>query len=196
MHAGNKYFCSVCNRHTEATRSVGIEKQPQILTLHLNRTAGGSSKIRSHMQAPFALNLGRWCETTEGNVDPAGGCGDGGVDGASLPSSPVSPGGPSTSSASSLPKQGKANALYDLIAIVFHTGHTANSGHYVCATAAGPRSPPKYGSTAGRGKQTGWLMFDDTAVKRLSAATIQKMLAPDCKSASTAYMLFYSRRTT
>ena len=41
----NKYRCTVCNTLTEATRSVGIEQLPPVLTLHLNRTIGRSNKV-------------------------------------------------------------------------------------------------------------------------------------------------------
>jgi uncharacterized UBP type Zn finger protein len=66
--------------------------------------------------------------------------------------------------------------------MVLHSGSSANSGHYIAASTG-----------VGAGVDE-WVLYDDSHVKALSIESLQTMLSPECKSATTAYLLFYSRR--
>lgn len=62
LHGDNKYFCSDCNRHTEAEISTHYRTSPPILTLHLKRFSfaalgDGSQvvKISDHLSTPLVL---------------------------------------------------------------------------------------------------------------------------------------------
>lgn len=68
-------------------------------------------------------------------------------------------------------------ATHRLRAAVFHSGHTASSGHYVCAALT-----PK-----------GWVHFDDEVARWSSEAEFSALLSSRALSASTGFLLFYER---
>ncbi|XP_062508056.1 ubiquitin carboxyl-terminal hydrolase 1-like isoform X2 [Corticium candelabrum] len=66
----DKYYCGVCNRHSEAEISMCFDKLPPILTIHLKRftalAGGGQSlgfvtKLSGNLATPMHLRLHQWC---------------------------------------------------------------------------------------------------------------------------------------
>lgn len=60
MKGRNKYSCETCNRFTEADRRQFLDKIPETLILHLNRSSRGATKVGAHVQAPMQLRLDSW----------------------------------------------------------------------------------------------------------------------------------------
>lgn len=63
-------------------------------------------------------------------------------------------------------------------------------GHYVCYTRA-----PAHDSD-GRASGSDWILCDDQLVTRISRSQLQDMFSPASRSASTAYILFYNRKSS
>ena len=77
----------------------------------------------------------------------------------------------------------RRHARYALVAIVFHSGHAATSGHYLCAArGADPAARPQR-----------WFLFDDGSVSATTARQLQRLLAPGSAAPATAFLLFYQR---
>eukprot|EP00045_Choanoeca_perplexa_P010105 m.101011 g.101011 ORF g.101011 m.101011 type:complete len:789 (-) comp15154_c1_seq1:79-2445(-) len=61
LDGNNKFFCSQCHTHNEATRSVRLDHLPPVLTIHLNRSSNlGMGKISTHIQIPTTLDMSTW----------------------------------------------------------------------------------------------------------------------------------------
>ncbi len=98
---------------------------------------------------------------------------------------------------------------YALVAIVFHSGHTATSGHYVCAArgdigtralaarlaAAGSSSSSSSGGTEPLWQPDAerWFLYDDSQVSATTARQLQRLMGPASVSPATAFLLVYQR---
>lgn len=198
MKDENKYFCERCNALVEATRTPRLARVPPVITLHLNRSSSsgaGSEKVRTVVQIPFHFSLSQWCP---GKSAPST------VSGRSGATDPV------------LRKCSGWTQPHELRAAIFHSGHTASSGHYVCYVRTDDRSttnvkPAKIVENASsmtvvtnpatdrdrddvsapptpRGR---WTLFDDSGVRYVGEAEMRLLLSARNISSSTAYMLFY-----
>ncbi len=93
------------------------------------------------------------------------------------------------------------DALYELVAAVFHSGSSASSGHYVCYARTPESRVGAWGAARGAGGAEWadalqpWVLFDDASTQLLSDAEMQALLSRTVSlSSSTAYILFYSLR--
>lgn len=73
---------------------------------------------------------------------------------------------------------------YLLQAVVFHSGHSASSGHYVCYARHSPLSEHTTPSQ--------WVLLDDSNTQFVSEQQLLDMLSPLSKSARTGYIFFYA----
>ena len=77
--------------------------------------------------------------------------------------------------------------VYELYAIVLHTGSSCTSGHYTAVVKATYSSlPPSQGSS-------NWLLFNDDRTTLLSQKSFLSMISPlSTSSSSSPYILFYT----
>ena len=82
--------------------------------------------------------------------------------------------------------------VYQLYAIVFHSGSSCGSGHYTacvrgkeCKKVAPKEAEERFGDG-------GWVYFDDDQLEFISQSELLEMMSPLSSSASTVYILFYT----
>ena len=89
------------------------------------------------------------------------------------------------------------NRVYDLFAVIFHSGSSCMSGHYTACVRVGEcvrvaHVPP----TLKEGKESldcnSWLYFDDESVELVTQSELSSFLSPMSDNVSTAYILFYT----
>lgn len=148
LHGENRYFCEHCASKHDATKAALFGRLPAILALHLKRFSfdryGGATKLLHEVKYPAVL--------TVPTAAVAGG-GDGGA----------AAGGPGS---------GGSAVLYDLIAVLVHSGWSPRGGHYYAFVRNSRRSSI-------------WWRKDDSDTSRVSA---------EVALGQRAYMLFYVRR--
>jgi len=156
-----KYRCDVCRTHTEAERWIQFSKIPPIFTIHLKR---------------FSYNPNSISNPKLGNQQ-------------SKISSPVP--APSKIRFEQWCSQScqHRNSLYELFAIIFHTGNSAGSGHYVSYIKVSNQIDALHDN---KGKAE-WLKFDDIDVRYVTHQHVMELLTPFTKSKDTAYLIFYRR---
>lgn len=72
------------------------------------------------------------------------------------------------------------NGLYELLAVILHTGRSCNSGHYTAIIS----TRDKLGCVS-------WVLFDDDNVSTISNNNVIELLSPLSYNDSTPYILFY-----
>ncbi len=77
--------------------------------------------------------------------------------------------------------------MYELFAVVFHSGSSCLSGHYTTYVRASECSAVL------ESKNHEWILFDDDIVRKVSQATLLSLLSPLANGSITAYILFYKR---
>jgi ubiquitin C-terminal hydrolase len=97
------------------------------------------------------------------------------------------------------------STVYNLVAIIFHSGQSSSSGHYTCyartpvlarsASSASPSSsssssPPPLGDHDGPRE---WAFYDDETVEFVTEERVRAMLSVHSDNRATAYILFYER---
>lgn len=171
LRGDNKYCCEGCGHLVEAERSVMFGRLPLIVTFHLNRF---------EMQSLYGgLYTGVSVGKIGGNI-----------------STPLS----LSLAAWCTEECVRRDVVYQLFAVVFHTGTSCSSGHYTtCVRAWECRdvSSPLAAAGAGGGDGTdcgtdhrNWVEFDDEVVEVLSQQELLDRLSP--LTPSTAYILFYT----
>ena len=82
--------------------------------------------------------------------------------------------------------------IYQLFAVVFHSGSSCSSGHYTacirgseCGQVAPQDAKDKFNGN-------GWIYFDDDQLDYISQSELLEMMSPLSNSASTVYILFYT----
>lgn len=159
----DKYWCDRCHHFTEGRRTVYFSKLPKIMTIHLNRF--------SHKWHHSQFSIGK----TAGNI--------------AIPlnlsfSQWCLPSYSSTS---------MAQLMYELYAVVLHTGSSCTSGHYTTIvkttySSSSSSLPPSHTQT--------WTLFNDEQTTRLSQKSFDKMISPlSSSSSSSPYILFYTQMT-
>ena len=155
-----------------ALRFQRIDSLPPVLHIQLSRygydfATGQKKKHHDAMHVPDIINMSHVEEAMrEKRAQVAA---EGGAAGASTPpaaqSASTTPGShtPDTAPTASTPPK-----LYELCAVLYHHGRTANYGHYTCDVWDDERA--------------GWFHFDDAMVTRLTPAVAQ----PDAPAAATA----------
>ena len=79
--------------------------------------------------------------------------------------------------------------LYELFAVVFHSGSMCHSGHYTACVRA-QESPAMLLQVAGH-IASKWVYFNDEVVEYLSQPEVLNLLSPLSTGSTTAYILFY-----
>ena len=86
--------------------------------------------------------------------------------------------------------------VYQLFAVVFHSGSSCLSGHYTACVRVREcveATETPLGTRDCRGwEQNGWLYFDDENVEYITQNGFMTLLSPLSNSSSTAYVLFYT----
>jgi len=77
----------------------------------------------------------------------------------------------------------------ELYAIIFHTGSSSGSGHYITYVKIG-NSPDLPKNDQGKVE---WLKFDDIDVRYVTQRHVMDLLTPFSKSKDSAYLIFYRR---
>ena len=81
--------------------------------------------------------------------------------------------------------------IYQLFAVVFHSGSTCSSGHYTaCVRGKECRQLAPHDAKE-RFDGNGWIYFDDDQLDYISQSELLEMMSPLSNSASTVYILFY-----
>lgn len=88
----------------------------------------------------------------------------------------------------------RADRMYHLFAVIFHSGSTCTSGHYTaciradeCAPKAGSCEQDKASTTAGQ-----WFFFDDEVVEKMRQEQLLNLISPLTVGSNTPYILFYT----
>jgi hypothetical protein len=123
LNGANKFYCETCHTYCEARRSTAIACCPEVLTVHLNRSnANGHGKVSA---APGRGKRQRVLVTGR-------------------------PLGPQINTHVHVPVAldvaewcvAGVAASYDLLAIIFHSGQSAVSGHYFAYVRGEEEAPP------------------------------------------------------
>ena len=86
-----------------------------------------------------------------------------------------------------LPSDSSTQKMYELYAIVLHTGSSCTSGHYTTVVKATYSSHPPSQSTSN------WLLFNDDRTTLLTQKSFLSMISPlSTSSSSSPYILFYT----
>ena len=81
------------------------------------------------------------------------------------------------------------NQLYELFAVVFHSGSSCSSGHYTTCVRS---KECHLLQTEVKGQdRADWIYFDDDTVDTISQSEMLAMLSPLALGSTTAYILFY-----
>jgi ubiquitin carboxyl-terminal hydrolase 48 len=188
----NKYQCSTCQTKTEARRGIELLGLPVVLNLQLLRfvydvKTNSRRKVSSTVNFPMTLDISKWLKNGNGNLAAGGKRRKTGVS--------ESRGGAVDDQTASL---AEGSCIYELEAVVLHTGASAVQGHYM----AHVRHPIK----------SSWWRFDDEHVSSLqddeyfgnaeALAKARKKRKPQDHEemhgrikSRDAYMLIYRRRT-
>jgi ubiquitin carboxyl-terminal hydrolase 48 len=115
----NMYQCSTCCKKTEARRGIELLGLPTVLNLQLLRfvydvNTNSRKKVVSSISFPKELDLGKWLKSEDGVAGSAGGKRR-----------------KTTGSQGAAAQDGANKGMYDLEAVVLHTGASAVQGHYV-----------------------------------------------------------------
>ena len=192
----NKYECGKCEKKTEARRGIELLRLPTVLNLQLLRfvydaNTNTRKKVVSFINFPKELDLGTWLENGESAA----------ASGKRHKVASAARGGGAAGEFASRAREESAagSCIYDLEAVVMHTGASAVQGHYI-AHVQHPRTKT-------------WWRFDDEHVSSLQddeyfggaealAKARKKRKAPEQEEmqgrvkSKDAYMLMYRRRTT
>ena len=187
----NKYQCSACDKKTEARRGIELLGLPAVLNLQLLRfvydvNSNSRRKVSSFVNFPKELDLSKWLKRSKQASSVGGGKRRKTASSACSDAAEESDGSAAA-----------GGCIYDLEAIVLHTGASAVQGHYVAHV--------KHPQTSV------WLRFDDEHVSSLeddeyfgnadALAKAQKKRKPEERDgmegrvkSRDAYMLIYRRR--
>lgn len=163
LRGDNKYCCERCGHLVEAERSVMFGRLPVVMTFHLNRF---STHCMSGLYPGLSVNK------IGGNIAI-----------------------PLTLRFSTWCTQdcSRRDQMYQLFAVIFHTGSSCSSGHYTvcvrgreCVTVSLPAVVVN-----SINKDTNWVEFDDEVVELMTQQELMDKLSPLTPS-STAYILFYT----
>ena len=115
----NMYQCSTCCKKTEARRGIELLGLPTVLNLQLLRfvydvNTNSRKKVVSSISFPKELDLGKWLKRDDGVAGSAGGKRR-----------------KTAGSQGAAAQDGANKGMYDLEAVVLHTGASAVQGHYI-----------------------------------------------------------------
>ena len=82
--------------------------------------------------------------------------------------------------------------IYQLFAVVFHSGSSCSSGHYTACIRGKECCQLAPQDAKERFNGNGWIYFDDDQLDYVSQSELLEMMSPLSNSASTVYILFYT----
>eukprot|EP01083_Nonionella_stella_P085413 236859_1 len=177
----NKYYCSECDQLRKAERFSRISLPPAHLFITLKRfsfdyRSGRRSKIFKQIDVPAELEL-PFQPAADEKMDESG------DEKAEEKEIDV----PVLERRSSVAKQSMEKAKYGLYAVVVHSGHSADVGHYYCIGR--DSSVPDICSA--ESVLSPWYKYDDIKVTKCSFEELQRLT--NKSPLDSAYLIFYRR---
>ena len=212
LQGDNRYRCDTCSQLRDAERGIKLLQLPKVLNLQLMRfvydvKSGSRKKVSQQISFPRVLDLSAYMVGASSEAPSGGGGGAGApLPDASQPKKRQRRGGGEAGEGGGAAdaERGSNQRIYDLQALVLHSGPRASEGHYVAQVKISDRevAPPCY-----------WRFDDDRVVslkddeffgtdeaverglkKRQQAGGGDKENLDGRVRSKEAYMLIYTRR--